>query len=444
MSEGIGGIDLNGDAAGLARRIRELETMVDHLADANIRAAELVAELEEARAVEDALRRRAEEVALQQAIDRTVASCRYIGELAVTAMAALVDASALECTTAILYLIRDDKLILVGSAGEAKFGEVACRETLRRDLRYWWSGHGEVVLSLRAQGRRVALLFLRVPHRYEWRDRWLPSLRSLGEHLGNAVDRLQIAARERELICKLADARDRAIAATEAKDHFLATMSHELRTPLNAIIGYSEMLEEDALDDGDEAALRDLRRISSSGKHLLALINDVLDLTKIEAGKVVLMRERYRVAEVLGEVEAIIVPLVERNHNTLEVDIKGELGELVGDCAKLRQILLNLLGNACKFTERGTITLRGSVEAEHDLVLIEVADSGIGMSEEEVVRVFEPFVQAADSTARRYGGTGLGLTISANYAALMGGSIQVASTPGIGTTFTLTLPREPA
>ena len=220
-------------------------------------------------------------------------------------------------------------------------------------------------------------------------------------------------------------------------------MSHELRTPLNAIIGYSEMLEEDAQSDGDEVALRDLRRISSSGQHLLALINDVLDLTKIEAGKVVLMRERYRVADVLAEVGAIIAPLVERNDNTLEVDIEGDLGEIVGDCAKLRQILLNLLGNACKFTAQGTITLRGSVEAERDLVLLEVRDSGIGMSEEEVGRVFEPFVQAADSTSRRYGGTGLGLTISANYAALMGGSIQVASTPGVGTCFTLTLPREP-
>ena len=430
------------DAEALGRRVRELEATVAHLADANIRAAELVAELEEARAVEEALRRRAEEVELQQALDRTVASCRYLGELAVCTAQALVGADALECSAAAFFLIREGALIPLGSAGETAGCERACQRALAATRRFFWAADGQAVITLRVQDRPIALLCLRVPSRLQWRERWRPSLRSAGEHLSNAVDRLQVEARERALIDELAEARDRALAATEAKDRFMATMSHELRTPLNAIIGYSEMLEEDATELGDDSALRDLRRISSSGKHLLALINDVLDLTKIEAGKINLMREPFAVRDTLTVVQEIIEPLVARNANTLTVDLRGELGAMIGDAAKVRQILLNLLGNACKFTERGSIELTAEVTAA-DLVVIEVRDTGIGMSEEQLARVFEPFVQAAQWTSRRYGGTGLGLTISANYAALMGGSIQVTSAPGAGTCFILTLPRTP-
>jgi len=431
------------EVSALRRRVHELEQMVEHLADANIRAAELVGELEEARAVEDALRRHAEEVALLQAIDHAVASSRYLGELAVCATQALLSSNALECEMAAFFVLDDDTLMLVGGSGVGSDTESACRRALGLDLRTWWSGDGDLVLCLRAQERPLAVVYLRIPARLEWRDRWLPGLRSMSEHLSNAVDRLQVEARERALIGELADARDRALAATQAKDHFLSTMSHELRTPLNVIIGYSEMLVEDAATLGDEPMHRDLRRISSSGKHLLALINDMLDLSKIEAGKITLLRERFSVADALRELGEILVPLVERNRNAFTLQLAGELGEMVGDPGKLRQVLLNLLSNACKFTDDGQITLTAST-AERDLLVFEIADTGIGMSEEQLARVFEPFVQARSSTSQRFGGTGLGLTISANYAALMGGSIQAISAPGQGARFTLTLPRAPA
>ncbi|MEZ4382177.1 MAG: ATP-binding protein [Nannocystaceae bacterium] len=424
----------------LRARVRELEAMVEHLADANVRAATLVAELEEARAVEEALRRRAEEMALQRAVDRTIAGSRYLGELAVSLCDVLVANAALECRGVGVYLDTERSRRRLGAAGEPPEVE-ACAALLTEEARSHWDA-GIAAIALRAQGAKIGHLCLATPRRAEWPDRWMQVLHSLGDQLGNAFDRLRIEARERELMIELADARDRAIAATEAKDRFLATMSHELRTPLNAIIGYAELLQEESDESGHHDALQDLRRISSSGKHLLALINDVLDLSKIEAGKIEIERRSFDLTRLLTEVAEIVHPLVARNNNELWVEFADTLGAMRGDPAKVRQILLNLLSNACKFTERGVVSLTASVARGDELVILEVRDTGIGMSEDEVARVFEPFVQADMSTSRRFGGTGLGLTISATYAALMGGSIRVRSTPGEGTAFTLTLPRE--
>lgn len=233
-------------------------------------------------------------------------------------------------------------------------------------------------------------------------------------------------------------ARQQAETANDSKSRFLASMSHELRTPLNAIIGYSEMLIEDAADAGDTSTVADLEKIMASGRHLLALINDILDLSKIEAGKMELHIERVDVAALVREVEATVVPLIAQNDNHLSVTLSEGLGELDTDRTKLRQNLFNLLSNAAKFTTHGRIAL--DVRPEDGFVRFEVRDDGIGMTEEQLSRLFKPFSQAETATASVYGGTGLGLSIVRSFTELMGGSVSVASEPGKGSAFTLRLP----
>jgi PAS domain S-box-containing protein len=237
--------------------------------------------------------------------------------------------------------------------------------------------------------------------------------------------------------------------ANRAKSQFLANMSHELRTPLNAIIGYSEMLQEDAEDLGYEDLTPDLEKIRGAGKHLLALINDILDISKIEAGKMELYLESFDVAQVISDVEHTIQPLLDKNHNALKVECCSNIGDMHADLTKLRQSLLNLLSNAAKFTEHGTITLTvrkdESIEEldrnQHcDFMLFQVADTGIGMSLEQLDKVFQAFTQADASTTRKYGGTGLGLAITRHFCRMMGGDISVKSTLGQGSTFTIRLP----
>lgn len=230
--------------------------------------------------------------------------------------------------------------------------------------------------------------------------------------------------------------------ASQAKSSFLAKMSHELRTPMNAIIGYSEILLEDAEDDEDEATAADLGKILAAARHLLGLINDVLDLSKIEAGRMDLFVEEQSVSGLAEQVYSTVAPLVAKGANEFVIDCDPDVGVIRVDATKLRQILLNLISNAAKFTEKGTITLkvRRTNPGTHARIQFLVTDTGIGMTPEQSAKIFEAFTQAEASTASKYGGTGLGLAITRQFTELMEGSIEVESEPGKGSTFTVDLP----
>ena len=248
--------------------------------------------------------------------------------------------------------------------------------------------------------------------------------------------RLTLEQKNKDLL----DSQKEAEAANEAKSTFLANMSHELRTPLNAIIGYSEMLIEDA-EDENEDFIPDLEKINSSGKHLLGLINEILDLSKVESGKMELFIEEFELEKILNEVVSTIKPLVDKNDNSLNLKIQTKTKYISADVTKIRQILLNLLSNATKFTKEGEINILVNDNAQNSSMLdFNIADSGIGMTQEQVDKVFQPFTQADEKTTRKFGGTGLGLTITKMFAEMMGGDISLTSKEGKGTTFTATIP----
>lgn len=240
----------------------------------------------------------------------------------------------------------------------------------------------------------------------------------------------------------LIEVKEAAEEANKAKSVFLANMSHELRTPLNAIIGYSEMLQEEAEDLEEEEFAEDIKKINTAGKHLLSLINDILDLSKIEAGKMDLYEETFDINEMIDDVESTIYPLAEKNANRLEINCPENLGDMKADLTKVRQALFNLLSNASKFTKEGTIKLDVITEQKEDgdWIKFRVEDTGIGMTEEQTKKLFEAFTQADSSTTRKYGGTGLGLAISRRFCQMMGGDISVESEYGKGSIFTITLP----
>jgi signal transduction histidine kinase/CheY-like chemotaxis protein len=269
-------------------------------------------------------------------------------------------------------------------------------------------------------------------------------------------DRLSDEIRERKLMesllahnVKIADeARERAEEANRTKSEFLANMSHELRTPLNAIIGYSEILEEDAADNDQDYLINDIKKIRNAGKHLLSLINDVLDLAKIESGKVDLYLESFDISKLVQDVTDTIKPTCEKNGNKLIIDCPDSIGLMRSDFTKVRQSLFNLLSNASKFTHNGEVKLeivqkilKAKTGETQRFIHFIVQDTGIGMKPEQCKKLFQAFSQADSSTTRKYGGTGLGLAITQNFASMMGGEVTVESEFALGSTFTLKLPQ---
>ena len=269
--------------------------------------------------------------------------------------------------------------------------------------------------------------------------------RQLVQLVDERTRELQEEIRERKQAQEEAlQARMQAESASRVKSEFLASMSHELRTPLNAIIGYSELLQEEIHNAEQGEIVSDLQKIQTAGKHLLGLVSDVLDFSKIEAGKVIICPETFSIHQLIDEIAATAKPLLEKNRNVLSVINWPDLGKMTADLLRTRQILFNLLSNACKFTDSGQIWIESERTTTDgaDWIFFRIKDTGIGITPEQLSRLFTPFTQADASTSRRYGGTGLGLTISQHFCHLMGGEITVTSAPGEGSTFTVRLPAE--
>jgi signal transduction histidine kinase len=272
----------------------------------------------------------------------------------------------------------------------------------------------------------------------------LDAMAAVADGVAVGIERKRAEAELAALVDQLRVTQRQAEAATRAKSDFLASMSHELRTPLNAIILYSELLQEQAEDEGQLDSVKDLQRIQSAGKHLLQLINGILDLSKIEAGKMGVSVEAFDVKTMIDELLDTVGPLSQKNGNRLVVTCGPEVGAMIGDLMKTRQILLNLLSNASKFTHEGVIGLevrRRVVDGQTSVEFV-VSDTGVGMTAEQTTKIFEAFTQADVSTTRRYGGTGLGLALVSRFCQLLGGSVSVESHPGKGSRFIVHLPLE--
>ena len=304
-------------------------------------------------------------------------------------------------------------------------GELAVRLDMQRsdEIGQVASGFDRLVETLR---EKDTALNQRISELNEARE----NLSTLNTELESRVEE-----RTEQLSVSMKEAED----ASRAKSDFLANMSHELRTPLNAIIGYSEMMLEDAQDEGAEERTSDLHKVRGSGRHLLGLINDILDISKIEAGKIELNIDPVDLSKTMSEVESTAVPLMEAKNNNFKIVASAQIGTIESDDQRLRQILLNLLGNAAKFTENGDIELAVD-RTGGGWVRFAVRDTGIGMTAEQVKRLFEPFSQADSSITQRFGGTGLGLSISQRFVDMMGGRITLESELGVGSCFTVWLP----
>lgn len=305
--------------------------------------------------------------------------------------------------------------------------------------------NSEVAIPLTSRGTLLGVLDIQDRHSFRFSQADIDTFETLASYLVTALENVY-------LIEEIQEAREAAESASRAKSAFLANMSHELRTPLNAIIGYSEMLQEEAEDTGQEEIVPDLQKIQTASNHLLTLINDILDLSKIEAGRMELDLETFDVINLVENIIVTIQPAIEKNQNTLEFQQTNEIGVMHADPLKIRQILFNLLSNAAKFTTKGSITVQVVRESQpitnghtpvspaSEWINFRVSDTGIGMTDEQSKRVFDAFTQADSSTTRKYGGTGLGLAISQRLCKLMGGEITVESEPNKGSTFIMSLP----
>ncbi len=432
MSEQRDYADLQAELDTIRAENADLRRQVESLADANVYAAMLVAELEEAREREDSLVKRGEELDLQRRLDSILQEERREDVLwqRVAAELEATDGLALKGAIQIRTAEREAHGQHTGNTVSPMPVSVDTGKIITISVTAATQTIGELNLSVDANDT-------------QWSARWMPFLQSVGSQIGMALQRLRAEHENERMNAELITARDEALEASRTKTAFLANMSHELRTPMNAIIGYSEMLIEEAQDLKPEEFVPDLEKVRAAGKHLLALINDILDLSKIEAGKMTLFMESFSIRSTIDDVIAMIQPLISRNNNTLVVTCPDNIGVMVADVVKVRQTLFNLLSNACKFTDGGEIHLDVSTALRDNTeqIVMAITDHGIGMTQEQLGRLFQAFVQADSSTTRKYGGTGLGLTISRKFCQMMGGDIRVSSQLGEGSTFTIELPR---
>ena len=334
-----------------------------------------------------------------------------------------------EQATVMAKAVATKKPIVVEDASE----DLSVEEVRLRVQKYGF--HGFVVIPLLANDRSIGVLNVMDKRIRRFTDDEVSLLSAFADQTSLALEKVR-------LLEEAGQARDEAEEASRTKSQFLANMSHELRTPLNAIIGYSEMLQEEASEIENEEFEEDLERINGAGKHLLGLINDVLDISKIEDGAMDIYLETFPIEPMVQDVVTTMQTLVEKNSNSLEIDCPDSVGSIHAGTTKIRQCLFNLIGNASKFTEQGTISLkvsRGIAEGQ-EWINFAVSDTGIGMNEEQMGRLFEAFAQAEASTTRRFGGTGLGLAITRHFCEMMGGTVLVESQAGKGSTFTMKLP----
>ena len=334
-----------------------------------------------------------------------------------------------EQATVMAKAVATKKPIVVEDASE----DLSVEEVRLRVQKYGF--HGFVVIPLLANDRSIGVLNVMDKRIRRFTDDEVSLLSAFADQTSLALEKVR-------LLEEAEQARDEAEEASRTKSQFLANMSHELRTPLNAIIGYSEMLQEEASEIENEEFEEDLERINGAGKHLLGLINDVLDISKIEDGAMDIYLETFPIEPMVQDVVTTMQTLVEKNSNSLEIDCPDSVGSIHAGTTKIRQCLFNLIGNASKFTEQGTISLkvsRGIAEGQ-EWINFAVSDTGIGMNEEQMGRLFEAFAQAEASTTRRFGGTGLGLAITRHFCEMMGGTVLVESQAGKGSTFTMKLP----
>jgi signal transduction histidine kinase len=336
------------------------------------------------------------------------------------------------------YPKRPDRSLAAGRAildgKTAHVPDLLADPSYAHDLAMAGNWRASVAVPMLDHGRPIGAISVAKAEAEPFSDRQMQLLTTFADQAVIAVKNVGLFDEIQEKSRQLAE-------ASQHKSQFLANMSHELRTPLNAIIGVSEMLREDA-----EAAKQDLEpldRVLGAARHLLALINDILDLSKIEAGRMVLALSSFALAPLIADVVKTIEPLAAKNSNKVTADCDGSIGTVYADQMRLRQALLNLISNANKFTERGAISINAHQGQENgrEWISLAVADTGIGMTQEQLGKLFQEFSQASSTTASKYGGTGLGLVISRRFCQMMGGDITVESEPGRGSTFTIRVPR---